>query len=67
MTWQDVPHGLIADYFPSMRQGAGHAIVSPGAICSGQTSNYGNQILLDRGALDLVVVESVFCHQILVE
>jgi hypothetical protein len=67
LTRQDVPHGSIADYILSMCHGTGHAIVSPGAICSGQPSNHGNQILFDHGALDLVMEDSVFCHQILVE
>ena len=67
LTRQDVPHELIAAYIPSMCDGTGHAIVSLGTICLGQTSDHGNHILFDHGALDLVTEDSVFCHQILVE
>lgn len=52
MIFQDVPHGLIAYDLPSMLQGAGHAIIAPGAMFLCQTYDQGFLRLLDLGATE---------------
>src|SRR5262249_62361360 len=50
MALQDVADGLIADGIAQISQGAGHAIITPGAVLLRHAHYYGFQLLVDTRA-----------------